>query len=93
MLGSLPKPQNFGREDIKRIRTLERKLLVPSPEYNRLTHAPGVRYFPDRPILRPPAPTMELSGGRTKSFLEFYDRLEREEPDRIVRHPVNVEAR
>jgi hypothetical protein len=78
---------------VRRIRTLERNGLVPGPEYNRLTHAPGIRYFADRPVLRPPAPTAGISGGRTKTFVEFYDRLEREEPDRIVRHPLNAEAR
>lgn len=83
IIAALPRPQNFEKEDLKLIRAAEKTPLL--PDYDRLTRAPGIRYFPDRPVLRPPAPVRE--GGRTKTFFEFYDRLEREEPDRIVREP------
>lgn len=86
VLGSLPKPQCFSMGDLKVIR-------AGGEQAERLMHAPGIRYFSDRPVLRPPAPTARISGARTKTFLKFYEQLERDEPDRIVRDPVNTEAR
>ncbi len=45
-----------------------------------------LRYFPDRPVLIPPAPDNH-NGYREPGFRAFYDRLEREEPDRLVMAP------
>lgn len=90
-LGSLPAPECFGKRD--------RGILAACDEEEErlLRHAPGIRYFPDRPLLFPPAPISHARDGdgergRSKAFLDFYERLEREEPDRIVRQPVGVEA-
>lgn len=84
VLGSLPEPENFAEKDLEVIKTIERKPLFLG-EYERLTRPPGIRYFPDRPILIPPQPSN--GGRRSKKFMDFYDRLEREEPDRLVRQP------
>lgn len=84
ILGSLPEPQNFAEPDLEAIKVVEHKPLFIA-EYERLTRPPGIRYFTDRPILIPPHPTNK--GRRSKKFMDFYDRLEREEPDRIVKHP------
>lgn len=75
-LAHLPKPQNFNQSDLD--------LLAGTmfPEEHLITQAPGIRYFPDRPFLKPPAPTH--ANGRTETFLRFYGDLLREEPDRIV---------
>lgn len=82
-LGSLPKPVCFSDPDLKTIRQLEGGLF--RHELDALTHAPGVRYFPDRPVLIPPAPSNGQQ--RSKRFIEFYQQLEANEPDRIVREP------
>lgn len=87
-IATLPKPHCFGKKDLRLIQTVESAPLF-TAEYDKLTHAPGIRYFPDRPVLRPPRPTNWTNddGGsrRSREFIEFYDRLEHEEPDRIVR--------
>jgi site-specific DNA-cytosine methylase len=92
-LGSLPEPECFSDRDLERI-----KLWTPQ-EVQLLRHAPGIRYFPDRPVLIPPHPcrnmhgddidpeTGKRNGGRSRSFIEFYRRLHQAEPDRIVRQP------
>ncbi len=82
VLASLPEPQTFHQRDLDRMR-LDTGLFREETEL--LTHAPGVRYFPDRPILIPPAPVR--GEGRNETFLNFCRKLEREEPDRIVRAP------
>jgi site-specific DNA-cytosine methylase len=87
MLSALPKPTNFGKKDLPSILTLDGGLF--QSEVNKLTRQPGVRYFPDRPVLVTPCPTSRVNDGRSKSFHEFYDRLERDEPDRLVREPLN----
>ena len=84
VLGALPMPQNFESSDIRLIRRA-------GEEGRRRKRAPGIRYFPDRPILRPPHPSYETSAGFTKKYLEFYDELERSEPDRIVKEPRDAE--
>lgn len=84
-LGGLPSPHCFDDKDLAAIRSMEGGPLF-ADELALRTHAPGIRYFPDRPILRPPRP-IHSDGGRTKRFIEFYRQIERDEPDRIVREP------
>ncbi len=88
MLASLPAPQHFDTKDIKVIKTLSER------EYDLYTHAPGIRYFPDRELLIPPSPLgnrrSDGSLRRSKRFIEFYRRLEKEEPGRIVKAPVTA---
>lgn len=86
MLGALPEPECFGLDDTTRIELL-RGLDGPeaAEEMRKLIRAPGIRYFPDRPVLYPPPPRGDE--GRSKMFLRFYEHLERTEPDRIVRVP------
>lgn len=85
ILGSLPKPHTFAQADLNRLAELDRLDLFHRDEHDLLMHAPGVRYFPDRPVLIPPAPVWR--GGRSKKFIEFFRKIEAEEPDRIVRAP------
>lgn len=88
-LASLPKPTCFSKPDLARISELT--VAENWEELDLLTHAPGIRYYPDRPVLVPPRPTRredQLSGlNRSKGFKEFYRKLKREEPDRIVEAP------
>lgn len=87
ILASLPEPECFGDDDLKRIRTAHLPTLFPDADVRFLTRAPGIRYFPDRPVLVPPRPVRRTESGdigRTQTFIEFYKRLEREEPDRLV---------
>lgn len=83
VLAGMPNPQNFEKQDLRLIEAVNTPLF--QEEYRRMTRAPGIRYFQDRPVLVPPAPLHH--GRRTKTFLDFYDRLEREEPDRLVYEP------
>jgi len=85
MLAGLPVPHCFAGETMKRVRVLEKRQ-PGGAELARLTRAPGIRYFPDRPVLRPPD-AITRGGERSEAFFEFYDRLEREEPDRLVVQP------
>jgi DNA-cytosine methyltransferase len=90
LLGSLPSPVCFGSADRKRLELLEGVSgREAEAERARIRRPPGIRYFPDRPVLAPPDPWG--NDGRTQTFNAFYDRLEREEPDRIIRHPVGGE--
>lgn len=89
-LAALPKPETLPKADLERLELIDH-LPLWTPVVERLTRAPGIRYFPDRPVLVPPRPInteRHSSPGRTKKFIEFYDRLAREEPDRLVSHPV-----
>lgn len=83
ILGSLPAPQYFGSEDLQQIELYENSLFPEQADL--IKHPPGVRYFPDREVLRPPAPVVgcETGGGRTKPFLDFYENLLKNEPDRL----------
>jgi DNA-cytosine methyltransferase len=84
VLGSLPAPACFGSDDLQLLKLIEG---VPGyeAEVALLRHPPGIRYFPDRPMLIPPTPIQGISGeGRTKRFLKFYGDLREREPDRIV---------
>lgn len=86
MLAGLPEPECFGKKDVKILKTWPDDLAQSaelSEQRRRLRRAPGIRYFPDREVLFPPDPWG--ADGRTKSFHDFYDRLERDEPDRLVR--------
>lgn len=96
MLGSLPRPETFGQGDLNKIEAFSHMPLW-TEELELLTHPPGIRYFPDRPVIVPPRPIGNRQkdedgdtggGGRSESFLEFYRRLRKEEPDRIVTMPV-----
>jgi DNA (cytosine-5)-methyltransferase 1 len=90
-LASLPAPQNFDTSDLERIHMLA-GLPLYDEERQLILQAPGVRYFPDRPVLIPPQPTRHgFEGGRASGFVEFYRRLRREEPDRIVTSPGGAE--
>ncbi len=90
VLASLPKPQCFSDPDLAILRDLEGRPLFRS-ELDLLTHAPGIRYFPDRKLLIPPKPIRQngptQQHARSKSFQEFYAKLRRDEPDRIVDAP------
>lgn len=90
MLGSLPSPRCFGNSDLPTIRGIEGSPLFIA-QHRNLTRAPGIRYFPDRPVLIPPDP-IGNDGGRSKTFLEFYRRIEELEPDRLVFQPKNEAA-
>jgi site-specific DNA-cytosine methylase len=89
-LGGLPQPQTFSKSDLLKIEIIQ---LIPALDEERqlLLHPPGIRYFPDRPVLIPPRPIgrqdEEGNKGRSGAFVEFYRRLRREEPDRIVMSP------
>lgn len=92
VLASLPAPECFSDPDLDQIRLLDAAPLFCAEDLRLLTHPPGIRYFPDRPVLIPPRPigkTDPKSGNhaRSKTFIEFYRRLYREEPDRIVANP------
>lgn len=92
MLAGLPKPECFHQADLDKIQAFARMPLW-GEELELLQHPPGIRYFPDRPVLVPPQPIGRRAGdddeerGRSKSFINFYRRLRREEPDRIVNAP------
>ncbi|MDP3596342.1 MAG: DNA (cytosine-5-)-methyltransferase [Nitrospirota bacterium] len=93
-LAALPAPENFSDTDLRTI-THAKQLAATRPlfddELRRITRPPGIRYFPDRPILIPPCPTRRQPQtgdyGRSTSFMDFYDNLERTEPDRLIRSP------
>jgi len=82
-IAAMPNPQHFSPRDLDRLNILETPLGLFQQEHDSLTRAPGIRYFSDRPLLIPPSPTNGQD--RSKTFMNFYDKLEREEPDRIVR--------
>lgn len=88
LLAGLPAPRTFHDADLAIVKSLRGRSLL-DEEYQSLTRAPGIRYFPDRPVLVPPAPLAhgERTTGRAKNFRAFYDRLAREEPDRLVTPP------
>jgi DNA (cytosine-5)-methyltransferase 1 len=83
ILASLPAPETFSQKDLAVITGSDGTLF--GDVRHSMMRVPGIRYFPDRPILVPPQPIND--GGRSKTFLNFYDRLEREEPDRLVWSP------
>ena len=84
ILACLPRPQYFAHQDLQMLQTLTAGPLW-HPQSELLTHAPGIRYFPDRELLIPPRPV--FNGKRSKGFQEFYRRLRVQEPDRIVTNP------
>lgn len=82
-IASLPKPTHFSPQDSAAVDALRNGLF--GPDVALIDHAPGIRYFPDRPVLTPPRPTSD--GQRSIAFLEFYRNLQMREPDRIVTRP------
>jgi len=80
-LGSLPAGSHFGKDDISLLQNIDGTPLF-TREQKRIMRPPGIRYFPDRPVLVAPAPNH--GDGRSKIYMDFYDKLEREEPDRLV---------
>lgn len=95
LLASLPAPICFGPRDLETLNRLEEPGVILTPEdaqmVRRLRRPAGVRYFPGRPVLVPPDPVGQ-NGSRSQTFHDFYDRVEREEPDRIVRGPRDAAA-
>jgi site-specific DNA-cytosine methylase len=99
-LASLPRPEHFGDRDLEELRAIEESVIL-TPEMTErralITHPPGIRYFPDRPVLVPPAPIGPRGEnghhGRSKAFLEFFRKLRAEEPDRIVTAPTGPYTR
>lgn len=92
LLAGLPAPECFSESDLRTIRESSESLFGDGAA-RRLRRAPGIRYFPDRPVLIPPRPTCSQGRssdgfGRSEEFMDFYDRLERDEPDRLVTVPV-----
>lgn len=85
VLCGLPKPICFSDKDLLKLKDIKGFPLLFQGEEDLLIHAPGIRYFHDRPILFPPRPIH--NGHRSKKFVEFYRELECNEPDRIVREP------
>jgi DNA (cytosine-5)-methyltransferase 1 len=83
-LAAMPRPETFFKADLTQLRVVGGPLF--RKQYDRLTRAPGIRYFPDRPVLRPPDPIGHQEG-RSQRFYDFYDRLAKEEPDRLVEGP------
>lgn len=81
IMASFPRPQRFERQRLTLLRAIDGSPLF-REERDWLTHPPGIRYFPDRPVLIPPRPNH--GGQQTKTSVEFYRKLKREEPDRIV---------
>ncbi len=89
-LAGLPKPICYADQDREKIKWYEGAPLFHTQDLELLMHAPGIRYFPDRPVLKVPMPVKHDSGkfkGRTKTFIDFYRKLRNEEPDRIVERP------
>lgn len=95
VLAGLPPPSHFAEDDLARMKQLRGTpqlfpdlVIGDSEELALLTGSPGIRYFPDRPILRPPSPVgSDGQTGRSRSYLDFYRKLRREEPDRLVSGP------
>jgi DNA (cytosine-5)-methyltransferase 1 len=80
IIAGLPAPHTFGDEDLRIIRAGQDE-----EEIKILTMAPGVRYFPDRPVLLPPAPNYGQKCSET--YKQFYRKLKEKEPDRIITVP------
>ncbi len=90
-LAVLPEPECFGVHELQRIKMLRAGPLFDNELRSRIRR-PGIRYFPDRPVLSTPMPLRgaDDAGGErmpSKRYFDFYDRLEREEPDRLVSAP------
>jgi DNA (cytosine-5)-methyltransferase 1 len=77
ILASLPGATHFSQRD------LDQMASSLFPDQDIACHPPGVRYFPDRPFLKPPHPNHD--GQRSQAFIEFYSGLIQNEPDRLVR--------
>jgi hypothetical protein len=91
-LASLPAATHFDPKDLAEARWLGKRPLF-GGDLRLLTHPPGIRYFADRELLIPPHPTSKYDGRAngprvSKAHQSFFDRLRREEPDRIVCAPV-----
>lgn len=84
VIASLPAAMtHLSQEDLIVLAQPPDTLFEVSTDWRR--YNPGIRYFPDRPVLKPPPPT---HGGRiSQSHIDFYREIESREPDRIVWHP------
>jgi DNA-cytosine methyltransferase len=80
-IATLPAGSCFGHEDLSLLQSIDGAPLF-TREQKRIMRPPGIRYFPDRPVLLAPAPNN--GDCRSKTYMDFYDKLEREEPDRLV---------
>jgi DNA-cytosine methyltransferase len=80
-LAGLPAGTHYPKKDIALIRAIDGAPLF-TMEQRRMMRAPGIRYFPDRPVLVAPSPNH--GENINKTYMDFYDRVEREEPDRLV---------
>lgn len=86
-LATLPRPQNFGQRDLDLINSIAPGPLF-EPLAQHLMQAPGIRYYPDRPVLKTPQPlaSADESGGDRRmsaTYIKFYRDLHLKEPDRI----------
>jgi hypothetical protein len=79
---------NFHEDDLKLIQLPDAPLFMGTRAER--AHAPGIRYFPDREVLVPPPTSNGVNEPISESYFKFYERLEREEPDRVVRAPVSA---
>jgi DNA-cytosine methyltransferase len=91
MMCALPRPVCFSDDDRRTIKLIKKASLFNTGEADNFKRAPGIRYFPDRPVLCPPGP-VGPTGGRSQAFHEFYAKLEKEEPDRLVKEVVDDDA-
>ena len=90
IMASLPEMSHFHEDDLKLIQVPNAPLF--SETRAQRAHAPGIRYFPDRELLVPPSPSRGVSDPLSNGYFDFYERLEREEPDRVVRQSVNQDS-
>ncbi len=84
VLASLPAMTHFSESDLVLLAQPNDTLFEVSTDWRK--YNPGIRYFPDRPVLKPPAPI--FNGHISRSHIDFYKELEASEPDRIVWEPI-----
>jgi DNA-cytosine methyltransferase len=84
IMASLPAMTHFSESDLVVLERPADTLFDLSTNWRR--YNPGIRYFSDRPVLKPPAPTFD--GAISKSHIAFYKNIEASEPDRIIWEPV-----
>jgi site-specific DNA-cytosine methylase len=88
ILASLPaRMTNFSESDLVLLAQPKDTLFDISTDWR--AYNPGIRYFPDRPVLKPPAPVSHQHGRISQSHIDFYSSIEATEPDRIVWEPIH----